>query len=222
MEFSKDFYKWFYNRIHNNYYNFMIKFLMLPFGGESKWRNKMLEPIFFSKEEKILDMCCGTGGATLFISKKALDGSNIIGIDLSAGQLKHARTREYLCDTSFIEGDVTRTNYPDNYFDKVFIAHAIHEMKRELRLATLRESHRLLKENGQLYVFELDRPKSVLLRVFIFIWFLYWLPFNFETPTRKEMMKYGVTNEIKEVGYFNVRKHSVFNGVFQTVIGEKR
>ena len=64
---------------------------MFPFGGESKWREKMLEPISFSKKKKILDMCCGTGGATFFISKKAIAGSNIIGIDPSVEMLKFTK-----------------------------------------------------------------------------------------------------------------------------------
>ena len=221
MEVSKTFYKWFYNRIHSNYYDLMIKCIMLPFGGESKWREKMLEPISFSKKEKILDMCCGTGGATYHISKKAIEGSIIIGIDLSIGQIKHAKKRNYFCDVKFIEGDVTDTSYPDNYFDKVFITHAIHEMKREIRLKTLRESYRVLKENGQLSVLELDKPNNIFLRLFIFIWFLYWLPFNFETPTRRDMLRIGVVNEVKEVGFMNVRKYSIYNGVCQTVTATK-
>lgn len=182
----------------------------------------MLEPILFSKKERILDMCCGTGGATLAISKKVVKGSNIIGVDLSSGQLMHAKKRHYLCDIKFIEGDVTNTSFPDNYFDKVFITHAIHEMKREIRLKALRESYRVLKENGQLSVLELDHPDSIFLRIFIFIWFLYWLPFNFETPTRRDMLRHGVVNEVKEAGFENIRKYSIYHSVCQTVTGEKQ
>lgn len=182
----------------------------------------MLKPILFSKKEKILDMCCGTGGTTYYISKKVVDDSIIIGIDLSSGQLKHARKRNYLCEVKFIEGDVTNTSYPDNFFDKVFITHAIHEMKREVRLKTLQESYRVLKVYGQLSVLELDNPHNIFLRIFIYIWFLYWLPFNFETPTRRDMMRIGVVNEVKEVGFTNIKKYSICNGVFQTVIAEKQ
>jgi len=218
---SKEFYRWFYDRIHSNYYNLMVKCLMLPFGGERNWRQKMLEPVTFTRKEKILDMCCGTGGTTYYISKKAFEGSTIEGIDLSAGQLMHARKRKYFCDVKFIEGDVTETGYPDDHFDKVLITHAIHEMKREARLDTLRESYRVLKEEGQLSVLELDEPKNIFLKLFIFIWFLYWLPFNFETPTRRDMLRIGVVNEVKEAGFINIRKYSIFNGVCQTVTANK-
>jgi demethylmenaquinone methyltransferase/2-methoxy-6-polyprenyl-1,4-benzoquinol methylase len=194
---------------------------MLPFGGETKWRNKMLEPVLFLKQEAILDMCCGTGGATYFISKKAFKGSRLTGIDISSGQLKHARKRKYHCETEFIEGDALKTSFPDKKFDKIFIAHAIHELKRELRLATIRESYRLLKDDGQIIVLELDKPINSFLRVFVFLWFLYWLPFNFETPTRRDMLKHGLVNEVQSGGFQNVKKFSSYNGIFQTVIGEK-
>ena len=48
-----------------------------------------------------------------------------------------------------------------------------------------------------------------------------WLPFNFETPTRKDMFEHGLTKEVEEVGFQNVSKISKFKGVFQVVCGEK-
>ena len=51
-------------------------------------------------------------------------------------------------------------------------------------------------------------------------WAFYWLPGNFETPTRRDMLKHGVVNEVKEAGLSNVRKYSSYKGAFQTVIAE--
>jgi demethylmenaquinone methyltransferase/2-methoxy-6-polyprenyl-1,4-benzoquinol methylase len=194
---------------------------MLPFGGEKKWRKKMLEPISFSNKEMILEMCCGTGGATYFISDRASYQSKVVAIDLSSGQLKHAKRRKYQCETEFIEGDATNTSFPNNCFDKIFVTHAIHELKRDLRLVIIRESFRLLKRNGQLIILELDKPANPFLRIFIFVWFLYWLPFNFETPTRRDMLKHGLTTEVKMGGFKNIEKFSSYNGLFQTIVGKK-
>jgi len=72
---------------------------------------------------------------------------------------------------------------------------------------------------------ELDSPKNFFVRLFIALWFGYWLPFNFETPTRRDMLKHGVANEVEEAGFRNIRKISEFRsnyrGVFQVVEGEK-
>ncbi len=218
---NKQRYKWFYDHVHSRYYNLMIKWILLPFGGEAKWRRKMIEPVSFRAGQKILEMCCGTGGATLYISQKANDSSEIIGMDLSSGQLSRAKKRTYFSPTRFVEGDVTQTGFDDKSFDKVFVTHAIHEMPRELRLKTLREAARVVKQDGEVIILELDNPPNVFLRLLIGFWFFYWLPGNFETPTRRDMLKHGLVNEAKEAGLTNIRKYSAYKGVFQTVIGAK-
>lgn len=221
MKIGKKKYTWFYNTVQSHYYDIIIKWIALPFGGEQKWRTTMIDPVSFTDHEKILEMCCGTGGATVFISKKAGKTCEITGIDLSSGQLQHAQKRKYYCKTQFVKGDVTDTKLGDSCFDKVFITHAIHEMPREERLKTLKEANRVLKEKSEVIVLELDNPPSKGLQLFVGFWFFYWLPFNFETPTRKDMLKHGLVNEVREAGFKNVKKYSVFNGAFQTVVGTK-
>jgi len=218
---NKKLYKWWYDNIGSRFYNLLLKWLSLPFGGEKKMRSKLIEPVSFKEGEHILEMCCGTGGATFFISEKAGKKSEITGMDLSSGQLHYARKRQYYRPTQFIEGDVTNTTFRENSFDKVFITHALHEMQRQARLMTLKEAKRVLKDNGEVIIFELDNPPSVWLRILIGTFFLYWLPGNFETPTRRDMLRCGLSNEVKESGFVNVMKHSMCRGIFQTVIGTK-
>ena len=214
-------YKWFYDNIESHFYNLMAKWMMLPLGGETRLRRTMIAPVSFQEHEKILEMCCGTGGATLFIAREAKKGTEIIGMDLSSGQLKHARKRTYCCKIQFIEGDVTRAEFQDDSFDKVLITHAIHEMPRDMRLKALREARRVLKDQGEVIVLDLDNPPNIVLRVLVGLWALYWLPGNFETPTRRDMLKHGLINEVEDSGFANVRKYSSYHGIFQTVIGTK-
>jgi ubiquinone/menaquinone biosynthesis C-methylase UbiE len=214
-------YKWFYDNIHSRYYDLAMKWCFLPFGGEEKCRRELIAHVGFSPKERILDMCCGTGGATLVIAKKAGEKSQIIGMDLSSGQIRVALKKELSGYVTFIERDVTDTGFDDGHFDKVFITHALHEMRREIRLEVLAEARRILKERGEVIVLEVDNPQSFLVRLFIGFWFFYWLPFNFETPTRRDMLKHGLTNEVREAGFRNVKKVSKFRGVVQIVEGEK-
>ena len=85
----------------------------------------------------------------------------------------------------------------------------------------LAEAKRLLKEKGRVVVLELDELESLWIRLFIGFWFFYWLPFNFETPTRRDMLKHGLTNEVAEAGFKNIRKISKYRGVLQVVQGDK-
>ena len=50
---------------------------------------------------------------------------------------------------------------------------------------------------------------------------MYWLPFNFETPTRKDMLRRGLAEEVREAGFEEVRKASFARGVFQVVRGRR-
>ena len=214
-------YKWFYDNIHSRYYGLAMEWCFLPFGGEKRCRRELIADIDFSPGERILDMCCGTGGVTFVIAEKAGDTCEIIGMDLSRGQIRVAGKKNRFGHIGFIEGDVVDTGFDGAYFDKVFITHALHEMTREMRLKVLTEARRILKERGEVIVLKVDSPESFFLRLFIGFWFFYWLPFNFETPTRRDMLKHGLTNEVREAGFRNVKKVSKFRGVIQIVEGEK-
>ena len=218
---KKKTYKWWYDHIESKFYDVMLRWMAIPFGGEAKFRRDLLEPVSFEPGQKILEMCCGTGGATIFISEKAGPECEIVGMDLSSGQLYRARRKSYSCPTEFIEADVTGVPFDDESFDKVFITHAIHEMYREDRLKTLGEARRVLQPNGQIIVLEIDDPPELWARLAFGLVALYWLPGNFETPTRREMFKYGLDNEVKESGFVDVKKYSIRRGVLQTVIGIK-
>ncbi len=218
---DRESYKWFYDHIQSRYYDLLMRWCFLPLGGETRCREELIAQVNLSPEEKILDMCCGTGGATFAIARKARKGCEIIGMDLSCGQIKVAKRKCRLSNIRFMEGDVTCTGFGDRYFDKVFIAYALHEMPRDVRFKTLTEARRILKEKGKLIILEIDNPKNILVRLFTALWLFYWLPFNFETPTRRDMLKYGLINEVRDAGFQNVRKISRYKGVFQIVEGEK-
>jgi len=198
-----------------------VKWCFLPFGGEEELREELIAAIDFSPSEKILDMCCGTGGATLVIAKRAGENSEVAGVDVSSGQIEVARRRSRLGNVRFTEGDAASTGLEERYFDKVFITHALHEMSRDIRLKVLMEARRVLRENGKVVILDLDKPEDVLVRLFIGFWFFYWLPFNFETPTRRDMLKHGLTKEVEEAGFKCVTKLSRHRGVFQIVQGIK-
>jgi ubiquinone/menaquinone biosynthesis C-methylase UbiE len=181
-----------------------------------------MQPVVFSAEDKILDMCCGTGGATRAILEKAGPASQIVGLDLSTGQIRAAQKHPKLRNVRFVEGDAACAPFRNGVFDKVFITHALHEMPRETRYRALSEARRVLRDGGAMIALELDEPEHLAVRWFVGFWFFYWLPFNFETPTRRDMLKHGLMKEVEEAGFQCVTKASKRGGVFQTVQGVKQ
>lgn len=221
MVLDRGVYRWFYDNIHSHYYDLLMKWCFLPFGGERRCRRELIASIHLGPEDRILDAGCGTGNVTSAIAEKAGGKADIIGLDLSSSMIRHAQKKNRFCNVRFMQGDITATGFEDGFFDKVFITHAIHEMPREIRMDALWETRRILKDGGEVILLELDKPNGFLLKLFVGFWFFYWLPFNFETPTRRDMLEHGLAEEVKEAGFHNVSKILKSNGVFQVVRGVK-
>ncbi len=221
MTSDRNLYRWFYDNIHSRYYNLLMKWCFLPFGGEQRVRREMLEVVDLRPGDRILDMCCGTGNTTFAIAERVGELSKIKAVDLSSGQIRMAKRRNRFPNIEFMVMDAGRTSFCRGDFDKVVIPHALHEMLRATRLALLKEASRVLADGGTLAVLEMDNAPNPLLRLFVGLWWFYWLPFNFETATRRDMLGRGVTTEMAEAGLGCVRKWSLHGGVFQVVQGRK-
>lgn len=213
-------YLWFYDHVHSRCYHLLMRWCFFPLGGEEEVKRTLLAEIDFQPQDRILDMCCGPGNTT-FVIAEMLGGQCVIrGIDLSRGQIENARKKNRFPNLQFFVMDAERTAFHDEEFDKVIISFALHEMFSDARLAVLREAKRILTDGGTLTILELDNPSRLSDRLFMGFWLFYWLPFNFETPTRRDMLRRGLMEEVKEVGFRNVRKASLYKGVFQVVQGQ--
>ena len=212
-------YRWYYNHVACHYYNIMMVWCCLPLGGERKMRNTLLSCIDLKPDDRILEMCCGTGSLTLAAAAKMEQDTPVKAVDISWGQIEIANRRNTFPNVEFLVMDASDTTFPDGAFDKVFIPHALHEMYEDMRLAVLREAYRILADGGTLIVMEMDIPPNILLRWFVALWWFYWLPFNFETPTRREMLKHGLKRELREAGFQNITKTSVYGGTLQVMSG---
>ena len=219
MSSDRPVYRWLYDHIVCHYYDIMLKWCFFPLGGEDEVRRTLIDEIDLEEGDKILEMCCGTGNTSLALARRLGEDSLIKGVDLSAGQIRMAQRKNRLPNIEFLVMDAADTCFADGYFDQVVIPHALHEMPRDKRLAVLEEARRVVRNGGSLAVFEMDNPPNRFLRLFFALWWFYWLPFNPETPTRKDMLKHGVVEELEEAGFSDVRKVSMFAGALQVVKG---
>ncbi len=104
------------------------------------------------RDIQLLDLCCGHGEALdVFHS---LDFKNLTGIDLTISE-------ELAADSRFTihQGDVTKTDLPDESYDWLTCIHSLHHLASAENVAKfMDESWRLLKPGGRLSV--LDFPGS--------------------------------------------------------------
>ncbi|MFA6215583.1 MAG: class I SAM-dependent methyltransferase [Patescibacteria group bacterium] len=107
--------------------------------------------------DKVLDLGCGNGKLRLLFKDLSLD---YFGVDSSSELLSVAEKRLdfKLNSQKFIQADVFKLPFSDNYFDVVFLVAVLHHLPgRELRLKTLAEIKRVLKPGGILVMTNWNR-----------------------------------------------------------------
>lgn len=180
------------------FYDFIVHFFQLFVGGASKWRNSFISLINPRPGEKIAELCCGTGSISLRISK--IIKGKVWASDLSSDQIKVAvfKSKLFRRNVEFTVQDASNTSYPSSFFDKVIISGALHEIKKEKRLAIYNEVKRLLKNNGYFYISEPDLPEAGWGKECFEFMFGKWNP---EHGTAYELVNKGLENELSEVGF---------------------
>jgi len=97
------------------------------------------------KPDSILDVACGLGATTGHIASRFPE-SRVIGVNLSAKQLKTAKRKRPNC--GFARMDAVTLAFPDSLFDAVVCVEAAFHF--ETRDCFLREAYRVLKPGGTL------------------------------------------------------------------------
>lgn len=137
-------------------YDFWIKDHLLKVGIPTRELHSYLHNImqYIKKQydiagNKILDLGCGMGEFSVFL---ALQGYDVVGVDMDEKQLKIARTlsEENGNVAEFIRADATKLPFRDEEFDLV-ICFDVFEHIEDL-LPVLRELYRVTKKNSAIFV----------------------------------------------------------------------
>lgn len=108
-----------------------------------------------STQGSILDVACGKGATTRYISK-FFDPKNITGINISKEHLRRCAVNAPGCN--FLEMDATNLEFPAETFDNVFCCEAAFHF--DTREAFLKEAYRVLKVGGTLVVADVLMAKA--------------------------------------------------------------
>ena len=63
-------YRRLYDRLLSRVYDLYMGWYMLPFGGERRFRRRMLDGLAFRPDERLLDCTCGTGSRTAALRER--------------------------------------------------------------------------------------------------------------------------------------------------------
>jgi len=143
------------------------------------WRKRAVKHIISkNKEQRILDIACGTGDFSIEIASRAASGSFVQGIDLSDGMLSIMREKiKHFAMEDRIgvqKGNCEQLPYLPDSFDAASIGFGIRNF--EHRELALREILRVLKSGGRLVILELSTPSCPVIGALYKIYFTKILP----------------------------------------------
>ena len=141
---------------HSDFHNF--GFWDKDTGNHREAGEKLLEKLLAfvpDKTGKVLDVACGTGGTTRYLSRYYRP-EDITAINVSEKQLETARGNAPGC--TFLWMDATRLQFEDESFDSIIcVEAAFHFNTRE---QFLRQSYRVLRPGGWLVLSDTLMPRE--------------------------------------------------------------
>lgn len=151
-------------------YDFLNHFL--SFNTDKRWRRKLVKKIKKEIDENsinnILDIATGTGDLAFALSQ--LPKTKVTGVDISVEMLNIARKKAIRRNSQieWMEGDSEDLPYENDQFDFVTVAFGVRNFENLNK--GINEIHRVLKNNGKLYILEFSKSDR---GIFSFFYNLY-------------------------------------------------
>jgi demethylmenaquinone methyltransferase/2-methoxy-6-polyprenyl-1,4-benzoquinol methylase len=135
---------------------------LFSFNIDKKWRKILVDCINLKADDKILDVCTGTGDVALECARRNYS-DKIFGIDLSYEMLKIALEKAHKLHLQKIitlqQGDCLSLPFKNNTFNIVTISFGVRNLADYAK--GISEMIRVLKKGGKLFVLEFSYPNDV-------------------------------------------------------------
>ena len=152
---------------------------VLSFNVDKIWRKKTIKICNLNKNDKVLDLCCGTGQMINYICKEVGKDTEVIGLDFNKEMINVGYER--LANTlngykyKLIQGDVLQLPFEDNSFNCVTIAFGLRNAPDKTK--ALQEMYRVIKPGGKVVCLELSNPELPVFKEFYALYLNHILPY---------------------------------------------
>lgn len=195
------------------------------FGLCHSWRRTLVSLAGVKSDDKVLDVCSGTGEVAVLLMKEIGEGGSVTGVDFCEAMLAIAKEKiGPQKNLSLVVANAKEMSFPDSSFDLVTVAFGMRNIPDTA--AAIREIKRVLKPGGRFLTLELTKPIKKWL-VPIYRWYIFkvipfvgkvitknalpysYLPVSIETYYSPDEYK----NIIKECGFSQIEVHPLSVGI---------
>ena len=176
------------------------------FGKYKNFINSAIADLGISKNDKILDLGCGTGRNILLMNKYAGNNSTLVGLDISEDMEKQfeENTLNY-SNIRFTNKRIDKLFEMEQKFDKIFISFVIHGFPHEIRKTIIKNAYNNLKPGGTFNILdfaEFDMAKMPFHHRFVFKKIECKYAFDFIERNWKSILQENGFDNFEESFYF--------------------
>lgn len=210
---------------------------ILTLNIDKLWRKKAIKICNIKEDQKVLDLCCGTGQMINYECKAVGKNATVTGIDFSQEMLNvcNRRLRQSLENYRFklIKGSILELPFKENTFDCITIAFGLRNIQDKSK--ALSEMYRVLKPGGKVVCLELSKPNVPILKNIYDLYFNRILPvvgsigtgdreayYYLRDSVNNFMNKKQLKEEFERIGFKNSEYKSLTFGVASIHYGTKR
>ncbi|MFW6205775.1 MAG: class I SAM-dependent methyltransferase [Gemmatimonadota bacterium] len=157
----------YYDRFSRVYDRFVAAHSKDP---EGRLRARLVDVAGLRPDDRVVDLCTGTGAMLPWLSGRLGDDGLVIGLDFSRGMLTEAQIKTRADPAVvFVEADAERLPLRDASIDVITCSHAFYELKGDGAERALEEVVRVLKPRGRFLMMEHEVPDRPLIRLLFYI-----------------------------------------------------
>ena len=191
-------------------YDLGVWFAGLLAGFEKNLRRITVDALNPVPCSRVLELCCGTATLSLMAAEK---GAQTYGLDLSHGMLRVAREKSQRenINLRLVQADAVSIPFKGMTFNNVVSSMGLHEMPLDAIRNILKETKRVLKNDGRFIIFDYHKGKgfSGLLQSIFFIFA--------EHDEAKEFIRADLQKELREAGFKRFQRKFLAGGMLQIV-----
>lgn len=151
---------------------------ILTLNVDQIWRKKAVKLCNIKENDKVLDLCCGTGKMIELECRAVGENTTVIGLDFNSEMINvgHKKLNKSLNNYKYnlIQGDARSLPFLDDSFHCITIAFGLRNVPDKIK--AISEMYRVLKPGGKVVCLELSKPEMPIFRN------IYNLYFNFALP----------------------------------------